>query len=1006
MTAVAQWARVRQILEDALEKPEPDRRRFIKAACGTDAALHDEVASLLDSVDVASTFIERPPDWLAAELLTLQPGTHVEHYRIVELLGRGGMGDVYLADDPELDRKVAIKFLAPDVAGSSERLQRFEQEARAASALSHPNIVTIHGIGRSDSGPFLVTEYIEGRTLRQQIADGPLDLTAAIDAALQIGAALAAAHRAGITHRDLKPENVMVRQDGLVKLLDFGLARRDGGPSVVSGARRGPGLTESGAVMGTASYMSPEQARGVAVGPQSDLFSFGALLYELVTHHRPFTGNDTNDVITSVLTAQPRPMREHRPDVPDALEGIVAKLLRKETSERYATADAVIADLDALRRKIESADAPRSHRRVRWMIGGAAAAVAMLAAVIYLVQPTAALTDSDFLLLTDFDNQTGDPALDDVLDQALAVQLEQSPFLSLFPQERVRETLRLMKQPEHIRVGRDVGLEVSRRQGVKVLLAGSIHSLGSHYAIGLEAIAAETGSVVAREQAEAPNKESVLAALAQTATRMRRKLGESLPSIRQFDAPIEQATTASLEALRAYNLGFQLANRGQAIGAIPLYRRAVEIDPEFALAWSQLANAYSSAGQHPEKTAAGERAFALRERVSEREQFHIESDYYTDVTREPEKAVQVYLLWAKTYPRDGVPVSKLGSRYLSLGRYEDAIEQLRTALRLYPDSRALIQNLARALLRLDRFDEAEAVLQSARQRQLETPQMRQTLFDLAFVRNDSVAMQQAVTAARGEPEDEYDRTFDLGEVAAFNGRFRASEELFASAAAMAVAHKRPPQYAGWAMARIASSQALRGRCDEARASVSRALATSRYQGVVRMTIWPLVQCGNIAEAQRLLNGLVGPESQDDGTANEGSLQETDALIHLAGHQPGRALELLPASPYGPPGGFAHTMVGSLGRRWVRGQAFLEMKNGAAAAAEFRRIVDNRGGGPKSVLWPLAHLGLARALVLTGEIDEGRMRYQQFLDLWKDADPDAPDVVAAKREYRYLVDGRD
>lgn len=991
MTGVPQWPRVRQILEDALEKPEPDRRRFIAEACGDDAALYDEVASLMASTDAASTFIERPPDWLAAEVLTLQPGTQVDHYRIVDLLGRGGMGDVYLADDAELDRRVALKFLAPEVAGSSERLQRFEQEARAASALSHPNIVTIHGICRIDSGPVLVTEYIEGRTLRQHIADGPLDLSTAIDIALQISAALAAAHRAGITHRDLKPDNVMVRHDGLVKLLDFGLARRDGAPSIATPGRRGPGLTDPGTVMGTASYMSPEQAGGLEVGPQSDLFSLGSVLYELVTGHRPFPGDSTSEVLSAVLAARPPlPMKARRPDVPDALQAIVAKLLCKETSERYATADAVIADLDALRRHVESANAPHSRPRIRWMIGGAAAAVAMLGAIIYFVQPSAALTDSDVLLLTNFDNQTGDSELDDVLEQALAVQLEQSPFLSIFPQERVRETLRLMKQPEDVRIGRQIGLEVARRQGVKVLLAGSIHSVGSHYAIGLEAIAAESGTAVAREQAEAKNKEGVLAALAQTTTRMRRKLGESLPSIRQFDAPIEQATTASLEALRAYDNGLQLANRGQGIAAIQFYRRAVDIDPEFALAWSQLANGYSSAGMHPLKIAAGNRAFALRERVSERERFHIESDYYTNVTRELQRAIQVYLLWAKTYPRDSVPVAKLGSRYLSLGRYEAAVEQLRAALRLHPDDRALLQNLARALLRLNRFDEAEGVLQSARERQLETPQMRQTRFDLAFVRGDTTTIQQAVTAARGS-EDEYDRTFNLGEIAAFGGRFDAAQERFRDAAALAAARKRPPQYAGWALARIALSQASLGRCKEVPASVQQALAISKYPGVVRIAIWALVRCGLTTEARHLHDELTGLDSRDDATAGESVLEETHALILVGGYEPARALELLKASPNDQ--AFEHL--------WLRGQSLLAMKDGAAAAAEFRRIVDNRGGGPTSVLWPLAHLGLARALVLTGAVDEGGRRYQQFLELWKDADADAVDLVAARREYRSL-----
>jgi serine/threonine protein kinase/tetratricopeptide (TPR) repeat protein len=992
------WQRVRQLVEDALDKPVAERAQFLAASCQSDDLLLREVTSLMAASDAASHFIEQPPAWLADEVTTIPPGTQVERYRIVSLLGRGGMGDVYLAEDQELGRQVALKFLPKDVAGDTGRLRRFEQEARAASALNHPNIITIYEIGRSTPAPFLAVEYIDGQTLREQLDRGPLDIGTAIDEAIQIAEALSAAHRAGITHRDLKPENAMVRRDGLIKVLDFGLAKL-GGPEPVKPAS--PELTSPGTVMGTASYMSPEQARGLEAGAPSDLFSFGALLYEMVTGSRPFPGVNMIDVLASVLAREPRPVKELRADAPDGLQPIINKLLYKDVSGRYASADDVIADLKALRKTLRARPTPRARvfSPLRWGRAASVMAAVLIAGVaLYLVfKPSPALSDKDLILLTDFVNQTGDAVFDDTLKEALVVQLEQSPFLSLVPDAKVRATLPEMNRSADDPITRDTGREIGRRLGATVVLTGSIYPIGSRYGVTLDAMASETGKAVAREEQQAGGKDQVLTAVAATVTRMRRRLGESPESIQKFDAPVGEATTASLEALKAFNQGRRHTALGRRADAIALYQRAVALDPNFALAWSELANNYSISAQRPLRLAAAEKAFALRGRVSAREQFHITSDYYTDVTRELDKAIQVYVLWQEAYPRDTLPAVKLGNRYLSLGMYDAAVQQLQATRRLAPETPVVWQNLGRALVRLNRFDDADAVLREAQERHLDTENMRETRFDLAFVRGDMASMQRAIADARGKPDDEYNRAYEQGAIAAFGGRFRRAQGFYRRAAELAETHKLPPQQVGWATAAAAISHAYLGQCPDARAAATQALAGSRHMGVVKSAILALAQCGDIQRAQALYSDLSQSVVQDDLILRLPAFQ---AAILLAAHQPAGVLDMLKSSPYEPDDpsiAFAPS--------WLRGQAFLDTKNGSAAAAEFQRIVDHRGWAPKSIIWPLAHLGLARAHAMIGARDHSRTRYEQFFALWKEADPDVPILIDARREYQALSAAR-
>src|SRR6266699_5812295 len=575
---------------------------------------------------------------------SLSPATKLGRYEIRSKIGAGGMGEVYLALDTELDRTVAIKILPETLASDQQRLQRFIQEARAASALNHPHILTIYEVGVTGNSRFIATEFIDGETLRQRISAG-LNLAEALEIAIQVGSALSAAHAAGIIHRDIKPENIMVRRDGYIKVLDFGLAKLTepkGSTTDTEAPTRAMVNTGAGTVMGTANYMSPEQAKGTHVDERSDLWSLGAVLYEMVTGHVPFPGETPTETISLILQREPAPLTRFANEVPDELERMVTKALTKDREERYQTAKDLLIDLRHLKRKLEvdaeidltvppefrgavsthsgagaatvsgtmaaiavSTSHPASsaeyivgqigrHKKVVGLIAAGIVVAAGLAALFYFLRKAPALSGKDTLLLADFVNTTGEPVFDGTLKQALAVQLGQSPFLNIFPDERVNETLRFMGKAPNERITKDVAKEICARQGIKAMIVGSIAGLGSHYVVTLEAISAQDGDSIARELIEADNKEQVLKALGTAASQLRSKLGESLTSIKKFDAPIEQATTSSLEALKAFTQGNEQRNQGKQAEAISFYKRAIELDPNFALAYARLAVTYSN----------------------------------------------------------------------------------------------------------------------------------------------------------------------------------------------------------------------------------------------------------------------------------------------------------------------------------------------------------------------------------------------------------------------------
>jgi tetratricopeptide (TPR) repeat protein len=946
------------------------------------------------------------------------------------------MGEVYLALDRRLNRKVAVKLLPSEFTTDAGRVRRFAQEARVVSALNHPNIITIHEIGEApaeDRGThYIVTEYVEGETLRHRMASAPqqrIEASEAIDIALQIAAALSAAHEAGIMHRDIKPENVMVRRDGIVKVLDFGLAKLTEAASPVIDSQASTPVrnnTDAGVVMGTPRYMSPEQARGEKVDHRTDIFSLGVMLYEMIAGQPPFDGVNAIEVMGAILKSEPASLRRHIADVSHELEHIVSLALRKDRDERYQRAKDLLIDLKdykeglAFAAKLERSVQPDKKQPVAEQAAappiGETAAVAtkssgkinlgeikrirlgvaltlaaiVIAAVATYFWPNRAptLTDKDTVLLADFVNTTGDAAFDGTLKQALAVQLEQSPFLNIFPEERVRESLRFMGRTPDERVTRDVAREICQRQGLKAMLLGSIAKFDRNYAISLEAINAQSGEAIARQQVEAEGKDQVLKALGSAATKVREKLGESLASIQKYDAPIEQATTSSLDALKAFAQGNEHRDQGKFHEAILFYQRAVDLDPNFALAWAGLALVHGSPLRQRELAAkAAEKAFELRDRVSEREKFVISESYYTNVSVNPEKRNEILELWTRTYPREGIPHFMLGGGYATIGQFEKAIEEYRDAIRLSPNFTFAYANLAAAFNGLNRFDDAREICERALQQKLDSPVIRVILYQLAFIQGDEVEMRRQIDWATGKPS-EYLMLYAQSEAAAFSGRLRQAHELSRRATELA-ARGNLLEYAGGETALTAEWSAVLGDCQQARENIARASAYPHSRFSLWRTSLAHALCGEVRQAQTLTDEVIRQYPGEPFVEVLGTLAR--AAIEIRHGNRTLALQILQSVS-------RYESASFFFQNYLRGQIYLRQKNGAEAAAEFQKILDHRGWSPTSAMYVPAHLWLARAAAIQGDLAKSHKSYQDFFALWKDADHDLPILIEAKKEY--------